>query len=275
MASMCRNCRQGFAQGEARNMAFTLIELLVVIAILAILMSLLLPSLSKARGVAKKSGCLNNLKQMGSCTEMYVTDNNEYLPGVYYLYQAPNDAEAVQQKHLWPVAMLPYTNNNVEIFVCPASAARVIWYTTDISFDRCWGSTNTDNPASNRWRPIGGPFGVANESPEAAPPRVSYTANVNSIGSAQFVSNPGPRFFSFKLGRFASSSSSTIAFADGVWLQFLNCDLSQKPSEYTNLGSDTRWIARTASMRHNLSICAVFIDGHAESFKVSQLTDFR
>jgi len=66
--------------GLRAKLAFTLVELLVVIAIIAIIASLLLPSLSSARDTGKRISCTGNLRQLAMASGMYATDYGDILP---------------------------------------------------------------------------------------------------------------------------------------------------------------------------------------------------
>jgi prepilin-type N-terminal cleavage/methylation domain-containing protein/prepilin-type processing-associated H-X9-DG protein len=102
---------------KQRRGAFTLIELLVVIAIIAILASLLLPALARARAQALSTKCQGNLKQMGLGLVMYVQDHR----GEY-----PTDFANGMGTGAWEEDLAPYVNAEDDwargkgIFRCPA-----------------------------------------------------------------------------------------------------------------------------------------------------------
>jgi prepilin-type N-terminal cleavage/methylation domain-containing protein/prepilin-type processing-associated H-X9-DG protein len=132
--------RPNSSRRSARH-GFTLIELLVVIAIIAILASLLLPTLSKAKAKATTAGCLNNLRQLHLCWQMYSEEHGERLPGNVALNpgdlgdRAAWSAEASSwlQGNAWSDTtstniergvLFPY-NKSLAIYRCPADKSTV------------------------------------------------------------------------------------------------------------------------------------------------------
>jgi prepilin-type N-terminal cleavage/methylation domain-containing protein/prepilin-type processing-associated H-X9-DG protein len=84
---------------------FTLIEILVVIAIIGVLVALLVPAVQSAREAARRTQCLNNLKQIGIALHHYQTDRNVFPPG--YVSQQDNQGNDLGAGWAWASMILP------------------------------------------------------------------------------------------------------------------------------------------------------------------------
>jgi prepilin-type processing-associated H-X9-DG protein/prepilin-type N-terminal cleavage/methylation domain-containing protein len=111
------------APRTARPRAFTLVELLVVIGIIALLISILMPSLSRAREQANLVKCMSNLRQVGTAMMMHATEHRNYVPLGGLMYATPTPAglgDAAMKKYSYysdggtlrpmpiPAALAPY-----------------------------------------------------------------------------------------------------------------------------------------------------------------------
>ena len=96
---------------QSRN-AFTLIELLVVIAIISLLVSILLPSLTKAKQLAGEVACKSNLKSLSAAQYIYLSEYD----GRFYT----DGSDSVRAMRTLYPALLPYMGENHDVLICPS-----------------------------------------------------------------------------------------------------------------------------------------------------------
>jgi prepilin-type processing-associated H-X9-DG protein len=242
-----------------RAAAFTLVELLVVIGIIAIMISILLPTLGRARRAARSTACLSNLRQISTAFVVYVQENrSKFSP----YFKSPQIE--------WMNQIMKYGMVDA-VRLCPEA------------FDK--------NPMINGGNRLGGAFyawgpeGAALKNPFTGEQKSgSYGINgylyryggtyPNAAGddSSLFGNAGGSTVATKRLYVFPIKGSAEVPLvADAIWDNGWPAETDAVPANLYNTNSFSPMMGRYCVARHGMAINAAFLDGHAQMVELPDL----
>ncbi len=282
--------------------AFTLIELLVVVAIIAVLMSILLPSLSAAQEAARAVVCGQKLRDLGNGLQTYFSEESDWIPGMNtsgvrtYLYVDPGDlhnAKTPVQPHDW---ITPILSANMEMkairaqrfseiineFTCPSQRFynAILWPDAQAATPD-WA----DFVAQGSWRPLSYlmpvHFQYWGEQQKDQFLAASHLNSSYTVKAKAAPSNWEVRVKDFKSKvTLVGTPSQKVAAADGTRYlddQLLDFDPSPLPTYFGSFTSSGAWwagsttygVAPGTSNWGNRTVQGAISDGKGQQLELS------
>jgi prepilin-type processing-associated H-X9-DG protein/prepilin-type N-terminal cleavage/methylation domain-containing protein len=244
-----------YSPGRCRaTIGFTLIELLVVVAIIALLIAILLPSLSKARDQAKTTACLSNMHQLGLTTHQYAQDQKNKLPYFLGTRQPPDNLPThapFYQYHqifnFWDylkdrkIYLCPSARDETSVKAIDSTSRRFSYYTVFKSDDRYLRAFRES------WWPDINPTDYPGNTVD--PLYTEYWSNDWSTNATDFAGQIVPPINGGNLDKIPYVNYAVI-MSDAMW-----------------------WWPEIKSFRHQGGMNMLFIDGHAARFQSERFYD--
>lgn len=240
-----------------KRRCFTLIELLVVIAIIAILSSMLLPVLNKAREKGKQASCVNNLKQIGLGVNFYVSDYNDWYPiaegpatGSMFRYQMLSTSLATNYK-------TGYCPGGVKQFDCPSDTTRIPTW----DYWPYWGNDNNISYGYNA--KVGGSMYVAITDINSSGVNSGFRVRPHKTTQMKY---PSSDILICDVGRFRTP----VAVPNADTSKCSNMNIIWK-SDAADETRNTYLMNNTGNaFNHGKSINFCFLDGHVGNYTYTE-----
>jgi prepilin-type processing-associated H-X9-DG protein len=241
--------------GSSGAGAFSLLELLVVVATIALLLSIMLPALSRAREEGKAANCMATLHNAGLAMTVYLDEND----GVFWPYYV--DLPGLEGGRRWWFGFEPNGP--------PANPRQ-----TNRFIDKSRGFLSSDLAGTaDDFRCPAFPYGDGRYFPKFSPPAGGYGYNIAALAGLDQTnpSSNGPR----RIQQFDGQTADTFALADGVHFDRLSYSGGSLIEQTFNEPAYIQWQDPTqfgtnagvnggfAHFRHNQRAMVLFLDSHA------------
>ncbi len=251
-----------FKTGTGGKKGFTLIELLVVISIIALLLSILMPSLARVKELAYNVTCRARLRQWGLMFKMFTQDNGgKFFEG----YSAANANNPDEFEKIWFFALEDYHNGDDEIRFCPMAKKP---YPEGNGAYEAWGFEYRDPDNVSVIKYEYGSYCLNGWARDPEPD------DINELTEAFYWRSPDN----------IKRADEVPLFGDGWWFQgspydeddasFSSDYLAPPPSNGAR-GKRNAYIGRYCIDRHNGSINMAFMDGGAREVPLKELWELK